>query len=280
MLKPFRILRMGQSVFNHFKRLETRETRCLPLVKCNSSANQQNQSKQNEKYLPKKRKIFFSNVHMKVASEILGVEIDYLLQRQQLGPENVIQLIEPPKELYKDVYERLKVILRTHSYPHGLSSESNKTTYVDTLLFPIVDYVNRELETNSKILLVKEYDVRMDYNGDVLLGRLDYAVVPLSSRKKQACLLIVEKENVDMAVKQCLLALKHIYSGRPVYGCCTTAEDWNFIMFNGDDFRIMHKRNVIFPCMDKHEVLWMKSCTLIIQIIYSCLIEQLRQLKN
>lgn len=256
--------------------------RCLPLVKCNSSANQQNQSKQNEKYLPKKRKISFSNVHMKVASEILGVEIDYLLQRQQLGPENVIQLIEPPKELYKDVYERLKAILRTHSYPHGLSPESNKTTYVDTLLFTIVDYVNRELETNSKILLVKEYDVRMDYNGDVLLARLDYAVVPLSSRKKQACLLIVEckKENVDMAVKQCLLALKHIYSGRPVYGCCTTAEDWNFIMFSGDDFRIMHKKNVIFPCMDKHEVLWMKSCTLIIQIIYSCLIEQLRQLKN
>ncbi|XP_037045975.1 uncharacterized protein LOC119081310 [Bradysia coprophila] len=279
MFKPFKIIGMGQSTLNHFKRLERR---CSPLFRCNITTNQQNQSKENEKYLPKKRKISFSNVHMKVASEILGVEIDYLLQKQQLGPENVIQLIEPPNELYKDVYERLKVILRTHSYPHGLSSESNKTTYVDTLLFTIVDHVNRDLETHPKILLVKEYDIKMVYDGDVLLGRLDYAIVQLSSRKEQACLLIVEckKENVDVAVKQCLLALKHIYSGRPVYGCCTTAEDWNFIMFNGDDFKIIHKRNVIFPHMDEHEDLWMKNCTLVIQIIYSCLIEQLRQFKN
>lgn len=219
---------------------------------------------------------------MEVASEILGVEINYLLQKQQLGPENVIQLIQPPNELYKDVYERLKAILRTHSYPHGLSSESNKTTYVDTLLFTIVDYVNRELTMNPKILLIKEYDVRMVYDSDILLGKLDYAIVELSNRKKQACLLIVEckKENVDAAVKQCLLALKQIYSDRPVYGCCTTAEDWNFIMFNGEDFRIIHKKNVIFPHMDEHEGLWMKNCTFIIQIIYSCLIEQLRQSKK
>lgn len=219
---------------------------------------------------------------MNVASEILGVDIDYLLQKQQLGPENVIQLIQPPNELYKDVYERLMAILRTQSYPHGLSSESNKTTYVNALLFTIVDHVNRELAMNPKILLVNEYEVRMDYDNDILLGRLDYAIVELSNRKKPPCLLIVEckMENVDAAVKQCLLGLKHIYSDRPVYGCCTTAEDWNFIMFNGEDFRIIHKRNVIFPHMDEHKSLWMKNCTFIIQIIYSCLMEQLGQLKR
>ncbi len=218
---------------------------------------------------------------MKVASEILGVDIDYLLHKQQLGCENVIQLMQPPNELYKDVYERLMAILRTHSYPHGLSSESNKTTYVDTLLFTIVDHVNKELAMNPQILLVKEYDVRMVYDSHIFWGRLDYAIVELSNRKKQACLLIVEckTENVDAAVKQCLLALKNIYSDRPVYGCCTTAEDWNFIMYNGEEFRIIHKRNVIFPHMDEYEDLWMKNCTFIIQIIYSCLMEQLRQLK-
>lgn len=142
---------------------------------------------------------------MKVATEILGVEINYLLEEQQLGPENVIQLIQPPNELYKDVYERLKATLETHSYPHGLSSESNKTTYVDTLLSVIVGHVNRELAMNPQILLIKDYDVRMVYDSDILLGRLDYAIVELSKRKKQPCLLIVEckQENVDAAVSVC-----------------------------------------------------------------------------
>lgn len=180
-------------------------------------------------------------------------------------------------------------------------NESVKSAYADILLVETIRQVKKDLNVGSQVWVKTSADSDLLPNSK---GRLDF-VIRLKGSLKRTNLIVVEVKagDVDTAVQQCMLymvrAAELNADGRPVYGSCTNAKEWNFIVYQcatpeqEAKFTILFEQQTIIPRMDeerdlineagvlvktkvfKYEDLWIERYSTIVKIFYTCLMNLL-----
>lgn len=230
------------------------------------------------------------------------------IQDQEILPEGIVDLAEPPAALYDKVYDDIATIMARHQFPSSLHSKLNFTLFVLAVLGPIVDQIRKEFKVGADKLAVECNSVLPKTNSESSFladsSRKIGIVVPHLYCGMLTRLVVVDvKSNiVEEAYEQCMHCLLRVYQLNndrlPLYGFCTNAIDWNVIKYDGQKFSMLFKSTGMFPGMDKrvegmnddgqpekseyeHKQYWLdKGYAKMVDIIYFCLKNQLTRINE
>lgn len=220
------------------------------------------------------------------------------LSKQEILPEEIVHLVEPPAALYEKVYNHLAATSIMHPFPSSLNGTINLSPFVLNLLCPIVVEINEQF---------KSCDLEVD--SDCVLPRNNHSFLPnqfgnvnfvnQNSKGGQLTRLVVVESHIldSEALQLCMLCLLRAYKMNgdklPLYGFCSSAIDWNVIKYDGNKFRMLFKRTVMIPRMHErvermnddgllekgeyeYKQYWLdEGYSKMVAIIYSCLNDQM-----
>ena len=266
---------------------------------------------------PKKKKSSqesFSGFPKLICETVFHRCLDEILDDQETDPSNMIDLIQMPPELIEEVFFSLVRPLNGNYFPNGTILEGPKRKFVEALFDPIVFRVRQEFEIERGKLAIEDNRFLNPNEQSTFLtnsaGIPDF-VVRRKGLLRQINLIIIEVKSGDLdegvlqgglyMVREC----ERDGGKRTVYGCCSNAKYCNFMSYNPLDepkkrFKVLYGLPTMLPGMEKFEKVkkknergetieetvylkkdeWVKKCKEIPQLVYSCLVKQLKEDKE
>lgn len=256
--------------------------------------------------------VSFNNYPIKLAEKVLkiGPYDDFL--EEQISPTcEFIDLCKPPSELYEQVFHGLANVLKSTPFPKESRLEGNVSDFVYAFLNPIVQCVEKEV--NAKLLL--KFKGILPEKADSAIELLenssadvDYIIQHndgLNSKRTYLVIVEIKSGIISLAYLPCMLRMLRAFElnfksepnspkspERLVYGICTNGVHMTVISFNGNFFRMLFPRIIMFPSMKKtakrtvtrgdqtieemyfeYEADWLEKYSEMVDVIYSCLIK-------
>ena len=238
--------------------------------------------------VPSRWKISYSNITAAAAGKRLGFRIAHLYSRmvpvQHMLDNSALEGLgaETISKTKETIYDNLVRHILVEGYPAEGNEdfgERNVNDLVYAMIIPILsDFIRCQVGNQvgrKRDVQLRREKVIVSTDGETG-GKEEFVVVDLISVTEEKFLLIIEakRPSLENAMKQCLLAMKDAgdnNSEGKVYGFVTTGESWRMLSYDGRDFGVTRKFELLFEGMDQDKELWMKDYSALVECMYFAL---------